>query len=130
LINDSNPDNSIYSEWSNVMITKPITEPIFRITSTNEARSSIYTATALFSTEEDLDSANANFLPNYETLSKYKFDLYENGLLKETSGEILLTNKVSKGELSYTFKYLLEEESNYEVKASCVTANGFKKTVS
>lgn len=115
-------ENSTFSEWSNVMAIKPITMPDIKILKMND--SDILTdLSPLF---QGICTIAAK---NRETVDKYKFDLYQNDKLLETSNW-LIHNSGTNTLDSYRFKTRLISDEGYTVKYSIITVNGFELSIS
>ena len=111
--------NTTYSEWSNIMIVKPIHAPILSIaTITNKT---VLSLAPLF---EALTSFNVS---DKEMEEKFNFLLYNNDVLVEESGWITHTEQIDK----YRFKTILNTEATnkYKLIYKIVSVNGFESSL-
>ena len=111
--------NTTYSEWSNIMIVKPIHAPILSIaTITNKT---VLSLAPLF---EALTSFNVS---DKEMEEKFNFLLYNNDILVEESGWITHTEQIDK----YRFKTILNTEATnkYKLIYKIVSVNGFESSL-
>lgn len=122
-------NNQTFSEWSTVMIIKPISKPTVKIINAGELKQDIETKTNVENSqmpifrgsfEEDDESK--------EALDRYKFDLYDeqgpdDGVLLDSSNWI---QAVTSKDYQYVFKKGLINEETYFVRFSIVTINGYE----
>ena len=125
-------NNQTFSEWSTVMIIKPISKPIVKIINAGELKQDIETKTNVENSqmpifrgsfEEDDESK--------EALDRYKFDLYDRqgpdgGALLDSSNWI---QAITSKDCQYVFKKGLINEETYFVRFSIVTINGYETFV-
>lgn len=124
-------DYNAFSEWSTVMIIKPIDRPDIAIQNAQSIQQDVIsteriesTLTPLFESSYTIDSINN------EPLDRYKFDLYsgseiDNVNLLESSGWVQY-NAVENAGISYRFKHVLTNYENYTVIYSIRTINGYE----
>lgn len=108
--------NTTYSEWSNVMIVKPIHAPTLSIaTITNKT---VLSLAPLFEALTSFD------ISDKEMEEKFNFLLYNNDELVEESGWITHTEQIDK----YRFKTILNTEAinKYKLIYKIVSINGFE----
>lgn len=108
--------NTTYSEWSNVMIVKPIHAPTLSIaTITNKT---VLSLAPLFEALTSFDVLDK------EMEEKFNFLLYNNDTLVEESGWITHTKQIDK----YRFKTILNTEATnkYKLIYKIVSINGFE----
>lgn len=108
--------NATYSEWSNVMIVKPIHAPTLSIaTITNKT---VLSLAPLFEALASFDVSDK------EMEEKFNFLLYNNDVLVEESGWITHTEQIDK----YRFKTILNTEAinKYKLVYKIVSINGFE----
>lgn len=112
-------DNTTYSEWSNVMIVKPIHTPTLSIaTITNKT---VLSLSPLFEALTSFDVSDK------EMEEKFNFLLYNNNALVEESGWITHTEQIDK----YRFKTILNTEATnkYKLIYKIVSINGFESSL-
>lgn len=111
--------NTTYSEWSNVMIVKPIHVPTLSIaTITNKT---VLSLAPLFEALTSFDASDK------EMEEKFNFLLYNNDTLVEESGWITHTEQIDK----YRFKTILNTEATnkYKLIYKIVSINGFESSL-
>lgn len=124
-------DYNAFSEWSTVMIIKPIDRPNIAIQNAQSIQQDIIsteriesTLTPLFESSYTIDSVNN------EPLDKYRFDLYVGSEVDDIklleSSEWIQYNAVEKAGISYRFKHVLTNHENYTVVYSIKTINGYE----
>lgn len=104
------------SEWSNIMIIKPITKPTIEIYQKDIVSNLIplFQATATFDSDEK------------EMVDKYRFTLYdEANEIIEQSDWITHISSID----SYRFKNTLENKSDYFIEYEIISNNGFETSV-
>ena len=112
-------DDTTYSEWSNVMIVKPIHAPTLSIaTITNKT---VLSLSPLFEALTSFDVSDK------EMEEKFNFLLYNNNALVEESGWITHTEQIDK----YRFKTILNTEATnkYKLIYKIVSINGFESSL-
>lgn len=125
-------DANNFSDWSTVMVIKPIVEPIARVANfddpppgtTIDSSWRVKDTTPLFVGSFSSDSVNGEYI------DKYKFDLYlgvdsELGNLLESSGW-LQHNESEQTTDQYRFHRILDTLETYVVKYSVITQNGYQ----
>lgn len=120
------------SEWSNVMITKAITPPQVKILNGEMSDSDINEISAVYSEIETMPTfyGDVKFtIGELEHLDNYKFDLYKDDKLIESSGTIQY-NGSSQASPQYRFKQQLARYETYQVIFSIVSNNGYATTCS
>lgn len=129
-------NNQTFSEWSTVMIIKPIATPTVEITNQGELRQeqdvedSINvenTTIPLFTGSCSFSDRTRTFKTEY--LDKYIFNLYDYSSeeLLETSGELQVEQNLTI--CSYRFKTVLNNNQIYYVTFKAITNNGYEATV-
>lgn len=111
--------NTTYSEWSNVMIVKPIHAPTLSIaTITNKT---VLSLAPLFEALTSFDVSDK------EMEEKFNFLLYNNDALVEESGWITHTEQIDK----YRFKTILNTKATnkYKLIYKIVSVNGFENSL-
>lgn len=122
-------ERETFSEWSNVMIIKAISDPVVEILNAQSAKLDVIyseyretTVTPLFKGQATISDASK------EVINQYKFDLYDADTLNliESSGWIQY-NRSDGGVEKHRFKTVLEEEKTYQVIFTIQTLNNYIK---
>lgn len=135
-------DNQTFSEWSTVMVIKPITAPEVIIANSQSLgdKEEIYASEKLEASLNPLISASCSWKeddPSGEFEESYRFNLYEGQVvdenkLIETSGWLTHKNERDEnGHIIYIpdyfrFKRSLTNYENYTVTYEIITQNGFQ----
>ena len=126
----SNSTEEVFSEWSTVMIVKPISYPVLtirkdegvsEITSAFAGTGLVGSLTPTFFGVCDID------IEDKEVEESYKFDLYDGSNLLETSGWQFHT---PGEEDKIYFKTLLENQNQYTIIYHIKTNNGYYSSLS
>ena len=115
------------SEWSNVMITKAITPPRVKILNGETTDSDTNEISAIHSETETMPTfyGDVKFAAGEsEYLNTYRFDLYHDGELVESSGEIQY-NGSTEARPQYRFRKQLPKYDTYSVILSIVSNNDY-----
>lgn len=115
------------SEWSNVMITKAITPPQVKILNGETTESNTNEISAIHSETETMPTfyGGVNFTAGEsEYLDTYRFDLYHDGELVESSGEIQY-NGSTEARPQYRFHKRFSKYDTHSVILSIVSNNGY-----
>jgi len=115
------------SEWSNVMITKAITPPQVKILNGETTSSDTNEISAIHSETETMPIfyGEVEFTAGEsEYLDTYRFDLYHDGELVESSGEIQY-NGSTEARPQYRFRKQLPKYDTYSVILSIVSNNDY-----
>ena len=115
------------SEWSNVMITKAITPPRVKILNGETTDSDTNEISAIHSETETMPTfyGEVEFTTGEsEYLNTYRFDLYHDGELVESSGEIQY-NGSTEARPQYRFRKQLPKYDTYSVILSIVSNNDY-----
>lgn len=115
------------SEWSNVMITKAITPPRVTILNGETTDSDTNEISAIHSETETMPTfyGEVEFaVGESEYLDTYRFDLYHDGELVESSGEIQY-NGSTEARPQYRFREQLPKYDTYSVILSIVSNNDY-----
>lgn len=115
------------SEWSNVMITKAITPPRVTILNGETTDSDTNEISAIHSETETMPTfyGEVEFTTGEsEYLNTYRFDLYHDGELVESSGEIQY-NGSTEARPQYRFRKQLPKYDTYSVILSIVSNNDY-----
>ncbi len=115
------------SEWSNVMITKAITPPQVKILNGETTDSDTNEISAIYSETETMPTfyGEVEFAAGEsEYLDTYRFDLYHDGELVESSGEIQY-NGSTEARPQYRFRKQLPKYDTYSVILSIVSNNDY-----
>lgn len=114
-----------FSEWSTVMIIKPIDRPSIEISNAHAVTQDVIEAERVETTLTPLFEASYQIPSiNNEALDKYKFDLYCGDELLESSNWIQY-NAAENAGITYRFKTVLSNRENYRVIYSIQTVNGY-----
>lgn len=119
-------DANAFSEWSTVMVIKAIAAPGVEIQNSGEVVGSGITSQKTEGTTTPLFIGSYVDETGNEPLEKYKFDLYYQDELIETSDWITYTSGSS---CQHRFKQILTNEQEYTVKFSIQTRNGYEKSI-
>lgn len=115
------------SEWSNVMITKAITPPRVKILNGETTDSDTNEISAIHSETETMPTfyGDVKFAAGEsEYLNTYRFDLYHDGELVESSEEIQY-NGSTEARPQYRFRKQLPKYDTYSVILSIVSNNDY-----
>lgn len=115
------------SEWSNVMITKAITPPQVKILNGETTESNTNEISAIHSETETMPTfyGGVNFTAGEsEYLDTYRFDLYHDGELVESSGEVQY-NGSTEARPQYRFHKQFSKYDTHSVILSIVSNNGY-----
>ena len=115
------------SEWSNIMITKAITSPRISIINSEIAAKELNEISAVYSETETMPTfyGRCDFKAGEsEWLDTYKFDLYKDDKLIESSGE-LQYNQSAEAAPRYRFLKALPLNQQFKVIFSIVSNNGY-----
>lgn len=115
------------SEWSNVMITKAITPPQVKILNGETTESDTNEISAIHSETETMPTfyGGVNFMAGEsEYLDTYRFDLYHDGELIESSGEVQY-NGSTEARPQYRFHKQFSRYETHSVILSIVSNNGY-----
>lgn len=115
------------SEWSNVMITKAITPPQVKILNGETTESNTNEISAIHSETETMPTfyGGVDFTAGEsEYLDTYRFDLYHDGELVESSGEIQY-NSSTEARPQYRFHKQFSKYDTHSVILSIVSNNGY-----
>lgn len=115
------------SEWSNVMITKAITPPQVKILNGETTESDTNEISAIHSETETMPTfyGGVNFTAGEsEYLDTYRFDLYHDGKLIESSGEVQY-NGSTEARPQYRFHKQFSRYETHSVILSIVSNNGY-----
>lgn len=115
------------SEWSNVMITKAITPPQVKILNGETTESNTNEISAIHSETETMPTfyGGVNFTAGEsEYLDTYRFDLYHDGELVESSGEVQY-NRSTEARPQYRFHKQFSKYDTHSVILSIVSNNGY-----
>lgn len=115
-----------FSEWSNVMVIKAISNPKVEIVNAGELKQDTESKTNIENTTTPLFTGVYSIDENSkEQLDKYMFELFdETDELIETSDWLVSADT----EYSYRFKTILENNKIYMVRFSIATVNGYTKS--
>lgn len=128
-------DYQTFSEWSTVMVIKAIQGPEVFIKNAESVSQDVYSAERTEATLTPLFTGTySSVTANKEALDKYKFDLYQDDILIESSGWLQHNNNKdisnqANGNLSidtHRFKYVLTDGETYRVVYSIITVNGYE----
>lgn len=125
-------EGSSFSEWSTVMIIKPIDQPQIAIQNAQNVKQDVIASERLEATLTPLfESSYYISSINNEPLDKYKFDLYKGDEIDisnflESSGWIQY-NASQNASISHRFKTVLENREIYTVVYSIRTVNGYEE---
>lgn len=113
-----------FSEWSQVVLIKPISEPVLLLNnfSTQFDEES-------FTLQDIYVSGRLNIpVENNEYLKKYRIRIYDGSdTLKEDSGEIYTNSYNHNNGINYKIKYNLEDDQDYVLKVFYQTNNLYEK---
>ena len=116
------------SEWSNVMITKAITPPQVKILNGETTESNTNQISAIYSETETMPTfyGEAIFATGEsEYLDTYRFDLWYEGKIVESSGNIQYNGSTDAAP-QYRFRKQLPYYDEYSVTFSIVSNNGYE----
>lgn len=121
-------ENETFSEWSSVMVIKAISKPDVQIVNAGELRQDTTNTTNIENSLTPLFTGIYSISENSrEMLDRYKFDLFDQaGSLIETSDWV---SAVDKSVYSYRFKNILSNNTDYMVRFSIITVNGYETSV-
>lgn len=127
-------DNQTFSEWSTVMIIKPIHKPQVEIENNHINIDSIITQKIENNLAPYITGIFSLDVNDKEIVDQYKFDLFkgkkdeiESDDLIESSG--WLSHSSTQGSQdSFRFKYILEDKTSYTVFYSIKTINDYEQT--
>lgn len=121
-------NNETFSEWSSVMVIKAIDKPEVAMDNAGELKQDTTNTTSIENTLTPLFTGTYRIKENSkELLDRYKFDLYDEGMnLIETSDWIAaVADKPNR----YRFKTILSNNTDYMVRFSIITINGYETYV-
>lgn len=127
---------SYLSEWSSGMILKAITPPKVQIIESIESINKYFVTLpnnitiSQVEAEERPVFTGEYIIPedSQEFISDYKYELYENENLLDTSGIITYIPEKEKTNITYVyyrFRYQLQNEHTYTVKLTTTSVNGY-----
>ena len=113
-----------FSEWSQVVLIKGITEPILSLNDFSKQLDD-----ESFALQDIYVSGKINInIEDNEYLKKYRIRIYDNSnILKEDSGEIYTNSYNHNNGINYKIKYNLEDDQKYILKVFFQTNNLYEK---
>ena len=113
-----------FSEWSQVVLIKPIVEPELLLNNFSEQLDK-----GKFTLQDIYVSGRLNIpVENNEYLKKYRIRIYDSSdTLKEDSGEIYTNSYNHNNGINYKIKYSLEDDQDYILKVFYQTNNLYEK---
>lgn len=114
-------NGNAFSEWSTVMVIKAISPPTVTIANGNVSKDNNSSTKFLEGTLTPLFLGSYTDNSGSEPLEKFKFDLYQDEELIESSDWIIYTDSCQ-----YRFKQILINEESYQTILTTQTRNGYE----